>query len=324
MNDGTFAPVVDIGAGAGFAGDRTDGAGPVVEALARSPRPAFLMYEMLAERTLADAQLAKRQDPAAGYSPRLRAFLQTSLAPAREAGIRIVGNFGAANPRGAAAEVLRLARDLGLGRLRVGIVEGDDLLASPGALDDALGERRDGAPVAANAYLGADGIAEALDREADVVVTGRVADPSLALGPLRHALGWAAQDWDRLAAGTLAGHLLECGGQVTGGYFCDPGFKDVPGMDDLGFPIGEVDADGGIVITKAEDTGGLVDRATVTEQILYEVHDPAAYLTADVVLEPGANTLTVLAINGEGFTTTYSAVTYYETAELAHSWLSAQ
>ncbi|PIW26812.1 MAG: hypothetical protein COW30_13065 [Rhodospirillales bacterium CG15_BIG_FIL_POST_REV_8_21_14_020_66_15] len=108
---------------------------------------------------------------------------------------------------------------------------------------------------------------------------------AVVLGPLIHEFGWIADDWDRLAAGTLAGHLLECGGQVTGGYFCDPGFKDVPGMDDLGFPIGEIDADGSIVITKAENTGGLVTRATVTEQILYEMHDPAAYLTPDVALD---------------------------------------
>ena len=124
-----------------------------------------------------------------------------------------------------------------------------------------------------------------LSRGADVVVTGRVADPSLALGPLIHAFGWAADDWDRLAAGTLVGHLLECGAQVTGGYFADPGVKDVPGMDAIGYPIAEVEADGSFVITKPAGTGGLVDRRTVTEQVLYEIHDPAAYLTPDVVLD---------------------------------------
>jgi len=280
-----FTPVVDIGSGAGFSGDRTDSAGPVVETLAASPRPAFLMYEMLAERTLADAQLAMRENPAAGYSSRLRAFLETSLSPAKEAGIRIVGNFGAANPRGAAAEVLHLANDLGLARLRVGIVEGDDLLAPGGAMAGVVGSWGKSAPAAANAYLGADGIAKALDEGADVVVTGRVADPSLALGPLLHTLGWADDDWDRLAAGTLVGHLLECAAQVTGGYFADPGSKDVPDLVDVGFPIAEVVADGSAVITKPAGTGGAVTLATVKEQMLYEIHDPAAYLTPDVVLD---------------------------------------
>ncbi len=280
-----FTPAVDIGAGAGFSGDRTDGAGPVVDALAASPRPAFLMYEMLAERTLADAQLARHADPDAGYSSRLRAFLETSLAKSHEAGIRIVGNFGAANPRGAAAEVLRLASDLGLGRIRVGIVEGDDLLAAGGDARMTVGGDSDNPPAAANAYLGAGTIAEALDAGADVVVTGRVADPSLALGPLVHCLDWAWDDWDRLAAGTLVGHLLECAAQVTGGYFADPGPKDIPDLAHVGFPIAEVSADGDAAITKPPGTGGAVTLATVKEQMLYEIHDPAAYLTPDVILD---------------------------------------
>ncbi|MGH6728494.1 MAG: acyclic terpene utilization AtuA family protein, partial [Pseudolabrys sp.] len=128
-------------------------------------------------------------------------------------------------------------------------------------------------------------IAEALDRGADIVVTGRVADPALALGPLLHVFRWRADDWDRLAAGTLTGHLLECGAQVSGGYFADPGYKDVPGLAEVGYPIGEIEADGTIVIGKPPGTGGRVDRLTVTEQILYEIHDPAAYLAPDVVLD---------------------------------------
>jgi hypothetical protein len=139
--------------------------------------------------------------------------------------------------------------------------------------------------VAANAYLGAEGIARALDAGADIVVTGRVADPALALGALVHSFGWSWSDWQRLACGTLAGHLLECGAQVTGGYFADPGTKDVPGFANLGYPIAEVAGCGGFVITKPQGTGGMVDRRTVTEQILYEVHDPSAYLTPDVVLD---------------------------------------
>ena len=139
--------------------------------------------------------------------------------------------------------------------------------------------------IAANLYLGAEPIAQALDQGADIVVTGRVADSALALGPLIHAFGWKLDDWGRLAAGTLAGHLLECGSQITGGYFADPPFKTVSGMADLGYPIAEIDPDGGMVITKPAATGGRVDRFTVIEQLLYEIHDPSAYLAPDVVLD---------------------------------------
>ena len=139
--------------------------------------------------------------------------------------------------------------------------------------------------ISANLYLGAQPIAQALDQGADIVVTGRVADSALALGPLLHAFRWSADDWDRLAAGTLAGHLLECGAQVTGGYFADPGYKDVPGLAEVGYPIAEVDETGEIIITKPAGTGGVVDRLTVIEQMLYEIHDPSAYLAPDVVLD---------------------------------------
>jgi hypothetical protein len=282
---------VFIGAGAGFAGDRTDAAGPVAEALARSDGPRFLIFETLAERTLALAQVERRRDPARGYNPLLEAFVGPVLRPCLENKIRIVSNFGAANPRGAAMRICEMGRAAGFPGILVAVVEGDDLTGALSPQEFAARETggsllADGpAIVAANVYLGAAPIADGLSRGADVVVTGRVADPSLALGPLIHAFGWAADDWDRLAAGTLVGHLLECGAQVTGGYFADPGVKDVPGMDAIGYPIAEVAADGSFVITKPDGTGGLVDRRTVTEQVLYEIHDPAAYLTPDVVLD---------------------------------------
>jgi autotransporter passenger strand-loop-strand repeat protein len=174
---------------------------------------------------------------------------------------------------------------------RIAIVEGDDVRSL--LTTDQLAEREVGGAVlrgateviAANLYLGAGPIAEALDRGADIVVTGRVADSALALGPLMHAFGWRSDDWARLAAGTLVGHLLECGSQVTGGYFADPPLKDVPGLAEVGYPIAEVDAEGAVVITKPDGTGGRVDRLTVIEQLLYEVHDPSAYLAPDVVLD---------------------------------------
>lgn len=148
-----------------------------------------------------------------------------------------------------------------------------------------------GDPVAVNVYLGARPIADAICAGAQIVITGRVADPALVLGPLVAHFGWSWTDWDRIAAGTLAGHLVECGSQVTGGYFADPGHKDVDGMARLGFPIAEVTGDGGLVVTKPPGTGGRVDRMTVAEQLLYEIHDPAEYLTPDVVLDVTGVTL---------------------------------
>jgi hypothetical protein len=282
---------VFIGAGAGFAGDRTDAAGPVVRALAAMDGPRFLIFETLAERTLALAQVERRRDPERGYNPSLERFIGPVLRECLENRIRIVSNFGAANPRAAARRIAALGREFGFPAVRVAIVEGDDLtnVMTPEAFAarETGGSILAGAPaiVAANAYLGAGPIAEALDRGADVVVTGRVADPALALGPLIHAFRWRLEDLDRIAAGTLVGHLLECGSQVTGGYFADPGVKDVPAMDEIGYPVAEVEAGGDFVITKPAGTGGVVDRRTVIEQILYEIHDPAAYLTPDVVLD---------------------------------------
>ncbi|WP_377845990.1 acyclic terpene utilization AtuA family protein [Bosea sp. UC22_33] len=280
-----------IGAAAGFAGDRSDASGPLIETLARHDGPRFLIFETLAERTLALAQLDRLADPARGEVPALQRLLWPALAPCAAAGIKIIGNFGGANPFGAAAKIRSWAIELGCPGLKIAVVTGDDLRDAFSSADFA-GMETDGALlsakpaiISANAYLGADAIAKALGAGADIVVTGRVADPALVLGPLKYSFGWADDDWDRLAAGILAGHLLECGSQVTGGYFADPGVKDVPGLDVLGYPIAEVEPDGSFVVTKPAGTGGLVDRRTVTEQMLYEIHDPAAYLTPDVILD---------------------------------------
>jgi hypothetical protein len=281
-------PPLRIGCGAGFSGDRWDAAVAVVETLAAAGGPAVLMFETLAERTLALAQLRRRADPETGWEPSLEHFVRPVLARCVAAGIPIVGNFGAAHPRGAARRLQQLAASLGLGALRIAVVEGDDLMAA--LTQEQLAELlpphlRTRPLVSANAYLGAREIAGALQAGAQVVVTGRVADPALALGPLLAHFGWADDAWDLLACGTMAGHLLECGAQVTGGYYADPGFKDVPRLAEVGFPIVEMHADGRLVVGKAHGTGGCVTRATVTEQLLYEVHDPAAYLTPDVVAD---------------------------------------
>ncbi|MGY2224589.1 acyclic terpene utilization AtuA family protein [Pseudomonas gingeri] len=275
-----------IGSGAGYSGDRIE---PAVE-LAAQGELDYLVFECLAERTIALAQQARLSDPEAGYDPLLRERMQRVLpfVAGNARRLRIITNMGAANPLAAAREVRRIALELGLTKLKVAAVTGDDVLAilqaEPGRLLDnglrieQLGERL----ISANAYMGAEGIVQALAADADVVITGRVADPSLFLAPQLFAFGWAADDWQRLGRGTLIGHLLECAGQITGGYFADPGVKDVPGLARLGFPLAEVDEQGLAVITKVAGSGGRVDRATCAEQLIYEVHDPAAYLTPDV------------------------------------------
>ncbi|TGN53829.1 DUF1446 domain-containing protein [Paracoccus liaowanqingii] len=279
-----------IGSGAGFSGDRVDAAIPVIAAIAAAGRGGAIIFETLGERTLALGQAARHADPSRGYEPLLSQFLGPILVPALEAGITIVGNFGAANPQAAARVVADLARAHGLSP-RIAVISGDDMLDDPAFADSQLWEGDAAlpdpqtAPIAVNVYLGARSIADAITAGAQVVVTGRVADPALALGPLVAHFGWDWDDLDRIAAGTLIGHLLECGSQVSGGYFADPGFKDVPDMAGIGFPIAEVSLDGSAVLTKAPGSGGRIDLATVKEQLLYEIHDPAAYLTPDVTLD---------------------------------------
>lgn len=322
-----------IGCGAGFSGDRWDAGLPVARTLAARGGPAVLMYETLAERTLALAQLRRRERPDAGWEPCLDQFLGPVLALCADARIPIVGNFGAAHPAGAAARIQQLATELGLPPLRIAVVQGDDLLSSLSAerLSQLLPAALRGTPlVSANAYLGARRIADALQAGAQVVVTGRVADPALALGPMLAHFGWSDTAWDLLAAGTMAGHLLECGAQVTGGYFADPGVKDVPDVANLGFPIVEMHADGRFVVTKADGTGGFVTRRTVIEQLLYEIHDPAAYLTPDVVAditecevhEVGTDRVEVRGVRGHPRPETLKATVCYEGGWLAEGEIS--
>jgi Acyclic terpene utilisation family protein AtuA len=276
-----------IGSGAGYSGDRIE---PAVELCAKGDIQ-YLGFECLAERTIALAQQERMQNPAAGFDPLLEQRMSAVLEICKSKGIKIVTNMGAANPGAAARKTAELAKRLGIGQLSVAAVTGDDvldvckhhnlpLLEIGGRMND-LGNRI----LSANAYLGAEPIAEALAAGADVVITGRVSDPALFLAPLIHEFGWAMDDWNRLGRGTLAGHLLECAGQITGGYFSDPGYKDVAGLGRLGFPIGEVSEDGNLLVTKVPGSGGIVTEATCKEQLLYEVHDPACYLQPDVVAD---------------------------------------
>ncbi|AIO40296.1 hypothetical protein DM40_1997 [Burkholderia cenocepacia] len=276
-----------IGAGAGYSGDRIE---PAVE-LAEHGQLDYLVFECLAERTIAIAQQTRRNDPSLGYDPLLDARMHAVLPVAAAKRVRIVSNMGAANPRAAARRTAQIAQSLGIAGLKIAAVEGDDVLdvVLRGAFrfeesGDEVAAYRDRI-VSANAYLGAAPIVAALAAGADVVLTGRVADPALFAAPLIHAFGWRMDDWNALGQATVVGHLLECAGQVTGGYFADPGYKDVPNLARLGFPIGEVAADGSVVITKVPHAGGRVSAATCKEQLLYEIHDPARYLQPDVVAD---------------------------------------
>lgn len=283
---------IRIGSGAGYGGDRIE---PAVDLIERGELD-YIIFECLAERTVSIAQKNKQRDPKLGYNDlfdyRFTKILDT-LAKLRAAGKnapKIVTNMGAANPQAAAERCVELARKRDLTGLKVACVTGDD---KTDELDKYLGyvtietgaplSAIDGEVLSANGYIGCAGIVEALEGGADIVITGRVADPSLSLGPLVHEFGWAMDDYDKLGRGTWVGHLLECAGQVTGGYFADPGVKDVPELWNLGFPIIEVDEEGNGVVTKLPGTGGIVTEATVQEQTLYEIQDPENYFTPDVI-----------------------------------------
>lgn len=276
-----------IGAGAGYSGDRIE---PAVE-LAAQGALDYLVFECLAERTVAIAQQARRDNPELGYDPLLEARMRAVLPVAVKRGVRIISNMGAANPVAAARKTAQVARELGLHGLRIAAVTGDEVLDAvlrshlrfEETGDDvrAYAERI----VSANAYLGASPIVDALAAGADIVLTGRVADPSLFAAPLIHEFGWRMDDWNRLGQASVVGHLLECAGQVTGGYFADPGYKEVDALARLGFPIGEVSADGSVVVTKVANAGGGVTEATCKEQLLYEIHDPSRYIQPDVVAD---------------------------------------
>ncbi|MEQ9244102.1 acyclic terpene utilization AtuA family protein [Roseovarius indicus] len=276
---------IRIGTGAGFQGDRIE---PAVD-LAERGELDYLVFECLGERTIALAQQARIADPSGGYDPNLERRMRAILPICARNGTRIVSNMGAANPLAAAERTIAIARDLGLTGLKVAAVTGDDVTGIIGrsVLDETrapaaeLGDRL----VSANAYIGVTGLIDALSAGADVVICGRASDPTLFLAPLMHEFGWAPDDVTRLGRGTLVGHMLECAAQVTGGYFADPGKKDVTGLAQVGYPFAEVSADGTAVLSKLPGTGGRISVASCTEQLLYEIHDPARYLQPDVVAD---------------------------------------
>ena len=270
-----------IGAGAGFQGDRFE---PAI-ILAEQGKLDYLVLECLAERTIALAHKARLENPALGYD----AFLERRIAPLlpllKRGAVRLITNMGAANPEAAGQKIIAIAQRLDIA-IKVAVVTGDDVRAHLNSDTKVIesGRSLDSYPnvISANAYLGVEALLPALASDADIIITGRVADPSLFLAPIVHRFGWRLDDWDRLGQGTVVGHLLECAGQLTGGYFADPGKKDVPDLAHLGFPLAEVDCEGNAVFSKIAGTGGRIDLATAKEQLLYEVTAPSAYITPDV------------------------------------------
>ncbi len=276
-----------IGSGAGYSGDRIDPA----QDLAEHGQLDALVFECLAERTIALAQLRRSADPQQGYDPLLKERMRAVLPACHAQRVTILTNMGAANPLAAGHAVLAVASELGLPSLKVAVVEGDDVLQwmqdndAPLMESDQTVRSLDGQLISANAYLGADALIPALRSGAQVIIAGRVADPSLFLAPLMHHFRWADDDWQKMGQGIVVGHLLECSSQVSGGYIADPGYVDVPNLAEVGFPFADVSADGLSVIGKLAGSGGRIDRLTCTAQLLYELEDPGAYLQADVVAD---------------------------------------
>ncbi|WP_018621030.1 acyclic terpene utilization AtuA family protein [Spirosoma luteum] len=280
---------IRIGCGAGFSGDRLE---PAL-VLLQQANLDYLVLECLAERTIALAQKRKRQNPPLGYDPLLERRIELLLPDLIARNVRLITNMGAANPLAAAEKICGIARRLNLS-ITVAAITGDDvfhlLSGDEKALETGQPLTASGPLVSANAYLGADAILPALATKANIIITGRVADPSLFLTPLMHEFGWLPDNADQMGQGTVIGHLLECAGQLTGGYFADPGMdvpgrKNVPDLAHLGHPFADILPDGTATFGKVAGTGGLLTLATAKEQLLYEVMDPSRYLTPDVVAD---------------------------------------
>ena len=334
---------IRIAAGQGFWGDLPDAPVRQVEA---GPID-YLMLDYLAEVTMSIMQKQKARDPNAGYARDFVPLTKQILPACVERNIKVTANAGGVNVEGCAAAVRDVARELGLaGKVRIGIVTGDDILHR---LDGLLArgiELRNmdtAEPLAAvrdriqsaNAYLGAGPIVEALNQGARIVITGRATDTGLTLAPMIHEFGWAADDWDKLAAGTIAGHIIECGAQCSGGN-CQYEWQSIPDLANVGFPIAEASPDGTFVITKHEGTGGRVNLPSVKEQLVYEMGDPRVYITPDCVADfttvrvkdDGADRVRVFGIRGKPATDTlkvsisYSAG-YKAVGTLVYAWPNA-
>lgn len=278
---------IRIGCGAGYGGDRID---PAVD-IAQNGDLDYLILECLAERTVAMAQIAKKSDPSKGYGLFLEERMTKLLPICKEKGFKIITNIGAANPQAALEITSNIAKNLGLSTLKIAALIGSDVMDhivdkeyTIWETGEKIKESKENI-ISADAYLGAEQILPALEAGADVIITGRVADPSLFLAPMVYEFGWKLDDWNILGQGTAIAHLLECSSQVTGGYYVDSVYKKVKGLEDLGFPIAIIKENGEGIITKLPDSGGMVTIGTCKEQLLYEIHDPSAYITPDVIAD---------------------------------------
>ncbi len=334
---------IRLGGGQGFYGDSPRAVQGLLDA-----GIDYLCLEALAELTLAILQKDRARDESLGYTRDLPRYLSAAIPAVLDGRTKIVTNAGGINPRAAAHAAVETAKQLGVSGLKIATVLGDDLMARlpdvQASTESMLANVETGAAFSSmggdalffSAYLGAFPIAEAFAQGADIVITGRVADAALFLGPLIYEFGWARDDWDRLAAGVLVGHLLECSGQVAGGNFSGEWWT-VPEPWKLPYPIAEVTADGTAIITKPAASGGRVDVDTVRHQLLYEVHDPAAYLSPDVVADFTSALLTDLGddrvevrdVRGLPATDTYKALLAYPAGwsgetRIAFSWPDAE
>jgi len=304
--------IVRIGGASGFWGDSAVAAPQLVAA-----EVDYLVFDYLAELTMSILANARAKDPLLGYATDfVEVAMKSVLAEVVAKKIKVISNAGGVNPSACAAALQKLCETQGM-QLRIAVVEGDDVLAQIPALKEAgVKEMFSGAPLpekvlSANAYLGALPVARALAMGADVVITGRSVDSAVTLGALMHEFGWREDDYDRLAQGGLAGHIIECGCQATGGLFTD--WESVPGWDNMGYPIIECHADGAFVVTKPARTGGLISPAVVAEQMLYEIGDPGAYILPDVVCDftgvhmsqEGENRVRVAGARGRAPTESY-------------------
>ncbi|MCA1631523.1 MAG: DUF1446 domain-containing protein [Acidobacteria bacterium] len=334
---------IRIASGQGFWGDLLDAPVRQVE----GGEIDYLMLDYLAEVTMSIMQKQRARDPRAGYARDFVPLMREILPACVRRDIRVTANAGGVNPQGCAEAVRDVARELGLGgRLRIGIVTGDDIM---GDLDDLLARGVElsnmdtneplstvrGRVQSANVYLGAQPMVEALDGGARVVITGRATDTGLTLAPLIHEFGWRADDWDRLAAGTIAGHIIECGAQASGGN-CQFEWESIPDLANVGFPIVEAAADGTFVVTKHDGTGGRVNVPAIKEQLVYEMGDPHEYITPDCVADftsvrledAGADRVRVHGVKGKPATEFYKvsisfSAGFKAVGTLVYSWPQA-
>ncbi|NBB29773.1 acyclic terpene utilization AtuA family protein [Cellulophaga sp. BC115SP] len=322
---------IRIGCGAGFSGDRIE---PAL-VLAEQGELDYLVLECLAERTIALAQKRKLQDATKGYDPLLEKRIKSLLPLLVKNQIKLITNMGAANPLAAAQKVIEIAQELQL-PIKVAAVTGDDakqwvknssthftILENGQALNDYE-------VISINAYMGVEGILEALEYDAQVIITGRVSDPSLFVAPMVHEFGWQIDDFDLLGKGTVIGHLLECAGHITGGYFAEPIMKPIEGLENLGHPFADIYADGSAIISKVKGTGGKITLQTAKEQLLYEVINPHEYYTPDVIAdfttvkleEIGENQIWVTGGTGKTKPSTYKASVGYKAFYLGEGEIS--